>query len=159
MKKILLIIAGLIITAPSYATTMCTINDSVGVVLDPNIAITNYTYDNTMGTWRAWSSSWTVHGISACLNSNRGKSMGGTVAHLHDTDNNGDDHLVTGSEKYGRYCWCRLTHPVSSLWAFRYDYGSAAICASYCTFYCGNYVQGSVALRAGLFGSVAPDAN
>ena len=159
MKKILLIIAGLIITAPSYATTMCTINDSVGVVLDPNIAITNYTYDNTMGTWRAWSSSWTVHGISACLNSNRGKSMGGTVAHLHDTDNNGDDHLVTGSEKYGRYCWCRLTHPVSSLWAFSSDYGSASDCASDCSGYCGYYVRSNVALRAGLFGSVAPDAN
>ena len=123
MKKFLLIIAGLIITAPSYATTMCTVNDSVGVVLDPSIAIKNYSYNATMGTWWAWSDSWTVYGISACLNSNKGKGTGGTVAHLHDTDNDGNDHLVTGSEKYGRYCWCRLTHPVSSLWAFYNDHG------------------------------------
>ena len=159
MKKFLLIIAGLIIATPSYATTMCTINDSVGVVLDPSITIKGYSSNNTMGTWWAWSDSWTVYGVSACLNSNKGKGTGGTVAHLHDTDNNGDDHLVTGSEKYGRYCWCRLTHPVSSLWAFNYDYGSASSCASYCTSDCGYRVQYGAALRAGLFGSVAPDAN
>ena len=155
MKKFLIIIAGLIITAPSYATTMCTINDSVGVVLDPSITIKGSNRNDTMGTWWAWSDSWTVYGISACLNSNNGKSMGGTVAHLHDTDNDGNDHLVTGGEKYGRYCWCRLTHPVSSVWAFAYDRGSASNCVSRCTSGCGEAVHGYVALREGLFGSVA----
>ena len=145
------------ITIPTYATTMCTINDSVGVVLDPNITMKNYSYDNTMGTWWAWSDSWTVYGVSACLNSNKGKDMGGTVPHLHDTDNDGNDHLVTGGEKYGRYCWCRLTHPVSSLWAFRDDRGSASACASACEYYCGFGVQHYVAVRAGLFGPVQPD--
>ena len=149
MKKFLIIIAGLIITAPSYATTMCTINESVGVVLDPSITIKGSNRNDTMGTWWAWSDSWTVYGISACLNSNNGKSMGGTVAHLHDTDNDGNDHLVTGGEKYGRYCWCRLTHPVSSLWAFDYDGGSASNCASNCAHHCGGRVRDYVALRAG----------
>ena len=149
MKKFLIIIAGLIITAPSYATTMCTINESVGVVLDPSITIKGSNRNDTMGTWWAWSDSWTVYGISACLNSNNGKSMGGTVAHLHDTDNDGNDHLVTGGEKYGRYCWCRLTHPVSSLWAFDYVYGSASDCASNCAHHCGGRVRDYVALRAG----------
>ena len=157
MKRFLLIIAGLIITAPSYATTMCTINDSVGVVLDPSIGIKNYSYNQTMGTWWVWSNSWTVYGISACLNSSKGKVTGGTVPHLHDTDNDGNDHLVTGSEKYGRYCWCRLTHPVSSLWTFNGDQGSVSGCASQCAFSCAVLVQTNVALRAGLFGSVKSD--
>lgn len=156
MKKIALILM-LISTIPTYATTMCTANDSVGIVLDPSIAIKNYNYDETMGTWWAWSDSWTVYGVSACLNSNRGKSMGGTVPHLHDTDNDDNDHLVTGSEKYGRYCWCRLTHPVSSPWAFRYDLGSASNCASGCARGCGIYVQTIVDWRAGLFGSIKSD--
>ena len=157
MKKIALILM-LITTIPTYAgTTMCTINDSVGVVLDPSIAIKNYSSNATMGTWWAWSDSWTVYGVSACLNSNRGKSMGGTVPHLHDTDNDGNDHLVTGGEKYGQYCWCRLTHPVSSLWAFNGDYGSASECASICTSRCGHYVQVTFALIAGLFGSIKSD--
>ena len=158
MKKIALILM-LITTIPTYATTMCTINDSVGVVLDPSITIKGSSRNDTMGTWWAWSSYGTVYGISACLNSTKGKDVGGTVPHLHYTDNDGNDHLVTGSEKYGRYCWCRLTHPVSSLWAFSGDYGSASSCASNCTSYCGNSVQLYVALRAGLFGSIAPDAN
>ena len=154
MKKIALILM-LISTIPTYATTMCAVNDSVGVVLDPSIAIKGNNYDATMSTWWAWSDSWAVYGIGICLNSNHGKSTGGTVAHLHDTDNNGNDHLVTGSEKYGRYCWCRLTHPVSSLWTFGYDGGSASACASNCTYNCGIYVLYYPALRAGLFGPVA----
>ena len=83
MRKIALIILT-ITTIPTYATTMCTVNDSVGVVLDPSITIKGYSSNNTMGTWWAWSDSWTVYGVGACLNSNRGKSMGGTVPHLHD---------------------------------------------------------------------------
>ena len=156
MKKIALILM-LISTIPTHATTMCTINDSVGVVLDPSITIKGYSSNETMGTWWAWSDSWTLYGISACLNSNRGKSMGGTVPHLHDTDNDGNDHLVTGSEKYGRYCWCRLTHPVSSLWAFLYDLRSASNCASGCAYYCGLYVYNNAAWREGLFGSIKSD--
>ena len=154
MRKIALILM-LISTIPTYATTMCTINDSVGVILDPSITIKSNSNNATMGTWWAWSDSWTVYGISACLNSNKGKGIGGTVPHLHDTDNDGNDHLVTGSEKYGRYCWCRLTHPVSSLWAFDNDFGSASGCASRCAYSCGGGVQGEVAMRAGMFGSVA----
>ena len=151
MRKIALVLM-LITTIPTYATTMCAANDSVGIILDPNIAIKGYSYNTN--TWWIWSDSWTVYGVGACLNSSRGKGMGGAVPHLHDTDNDGNEHLVTGSEIYGRYCWCRLTHPVSSLWAFNYDYGSASYCASYCTNYCGTNVRGFVALRAGLFGSI-----
>ena len=152
MRKIALVLM-LITTIPTYATTMCAANDSVGIILDPNIAIKGYSYNTN--TWWAWSNSWTVYGVSACLNSNKGKGMGGTVAHLHDTDNDGNDHLVTGSEKYGRYCWCRLTHPVSSLWAFYNVHGSAPYCVSICTDRCGNHLLGRVALGEGLFGSIS----
>ncbi len=155
MKKIFICVLTIMMTMSSYATTMCAADDTVAVVLDPSVSITSYTYDNTMGTWKAWSAQGTVHGISACLNSNQGKSRGGTVARLTDTNNEGETNLVVGSEKYGRYCWCRLTHPVSSLWAFGYDNGSASDCASYCTIYCGAYVRDYAALRGGLFGSVA----
>ena len=154
MRKIALILM-LITTIPTYATTMCAVNDGVGVVLDPSITIKGYSSNNTMGTWWILSDSWTVYGISACLNSNKGKGLGGTVPHLHDTDNDGNDHLVTGGEKYGQYCWCRLTHPVSSIWGFSIDRGSASSCASNCAGTCGHYVPYSDALREGLFGSVA----
>ena len=108
----------LITTIPTYATTMCAINDTVAVVLDPSIGLTNRSSNNTTGTWWVWGPYGTVYGIGAILNDNKGFAYIRTVKHLHDTDNDGNDHLVTGGEKYGRYCWCRLTHPVSSLWAF-----------------------------------------
>ena len=41
MKKLILIMATLL-TLPSYATTMCAANDTVAVVLDPTVRITNY---------------------------------------------------------------------------------------------------------------------
>ena len=155
MKKILLIIAGLIIATTTYATTMCTATDSVGIVLDPNITMKGFS-SNT-NTWWVWSDSWTVYGVGACLNSNRSKGMGGTVAHLHDTDNDGKDRLVTGGDRYGRYCWCRLTHPVSSLWTFYYDFGAPSSCASQCTNRCGYRAYADVAFCAGMINSIQPD--
>ena len=150
MKKIALILM-LITTIPTYATTMCAANDTVAVVLDPNITIKGYSRDES-GMWWLWSDSWTVYGVSACLN----KSTGGMVTHLQDTDDDGNDHLVTGSERYGRYCWCRLTHPVSSLWIFaNHNGGSASGCVATCADRCGYNVRNNVTLRAGLLGSIS----
>ena len=155
MKKICIFLVLITMAIPVHATTMCAANDTVAIVLDPSLSITSYNKNATMRTWWAWNAQGTVYGISACLNSTQGKSRGGTVARLTDTDNNGNTNLVTGSETYGRYCWCRLTHPVSSLWAFNLGHGSAASCASDCANYCGFYVQYNTDLRVGLFGSVA----
>ena len=137
---------------PAWATTMCAANDTVAVVLDPSVGMTNYNKDVGLGTWWVWGPYGTVHGISACLNV--GESMGNTVARLTDT-NNGETNLVVGSEKYGRYCWCRMTHPAVSLWTFNYMFSSASVCASRCMDYCGDNVRSNSSLRAGLFGSVA----
>ena len=151
MKKIALILM-LISTIPTHATTMCTINDSVGVVLDPSITIKSNSYNATIGTWWAWSDSWTLYGTTACLSSNEGKSTGGTVAHLHD-----NEKPVIGTEQNGQYCWCRLTHPVSSLWAFCEKFGSTSECASRCLYYCSERIRTYSQLRTGLIGSVQPD--
>lgn len=74
------------------------------------------------------------------------------------------EYAKTGNpvpDKDGTYSWVRAVYKnkedkvLSSLWAFYNDYGSASFCASGCTYNCGYYVQNVVALRAGLFGSVA----
>ena len=74
------------------------------------------------------------------------------------------EYAKTGNpvpDKDGTYSWVRAVYKnkedkvLSSLWAFNYDFGSASNCASYCTNSCGNRVQLNVALRAGLFGTVA----
>ena len=64
-------------------------------------------------------------------------------------------------DKNGTYIWVRAVYKnkenatVESLWAFNYDFGSAAGCASFCAYDCGNSVRTNQALRVGLFGSVA----
>lgn len=72
------------------------------------------------------------------------------------------EYAKTGNpvpDKDGTYAWVRAVYKnkedkvVSSLWAFRHDSGSASNCASNCTYDCGAYVLGTVALRAGLFGN------
>ena len=74
------------------------------------------------------------------------------------------EYAKTGNpipDKDGTYSWVRAVYKnkedkvLSSLWAFDSDNGSASNCASNCAYDCGNFVQGLVALRAGLVGSVA----
>ena len=153
MKKIIALIM-ILMTMQSHATTMCAANDTVAVVLDPSISITNYNYDAASGTWSAWSTQGTVYGISACLNV-RASIEGETVARLTDTNNDGETKLVVGTENYGRYCWCRLTHPVSSRWTYSDDRTYNVLCVSGCASACVNKLRGQVSFRRGLFGSVA----
>ena len=118
------------------------------VVLDPSLSVTNYTNDATAFTFSFWNAQGTYYGIAACLSSAKGKSQGGYVSRLTDTIN-GETKLITGGEQNGNYCWCRLTHPVSSLWVFN---NSNSTCASHCADHCGRNARSNAALRGGLFG-------
>ena len=156
MKIINQILAGCMMAVafavPSFATTMCVQDDNVAVILDPSNNGNNNSYDNNVGTWSTTFSWGTVSGISACLTSSQGKSMGGTVSQLTD-----EGVRVIGGERNDttrKYCWCKMTHPAVSLWAFHITNSSASECASTCAGRCGNYVLDSSSLRAGLFGSV-----
>jgi len=152
MKKLITIIM-LTITIPSYATTMCAANDAVAVVLDPTIGGSG-TGDSNTGTWRANFSYGYISGISACLNINKGKTKGGWVENLTYTNNNGETKTVVGSERYGRYCWCKATHPISSRWVYASDRGSVSGCSSNCGGGCGVDFGRDWDLRFGLFESV-----
>ena len=141
-------ILGCIIAMPAFATTMCVQNDNVAVVLDPTVAGTTYTYDNSLGRWDTTFPYGHVIGISACIRTSG--SYGVAKSQLKDDGND-----VVGGEVTGARCWCRMTHPAVSLWVFSYSYSSASECASICTGRCGAYVQARSDFRAGLFGSVA----
>lgn len=153
MKKIVIMLLMLMPMVGANATTMCAANDTVAVVLDPSIGLNSNSYDAESGRWLTWGSYGTVHGISACVNVGQGKSRGNTVARLTDTNNN-ETNLVVGSERYGGYCWCRMTHPAVSLWTFLNGYGSASNCASGCARDCSSNLRAVSSFREGLFGSV-----
>ena len=120
--------------------------------LDKSINGTSNSYNIGARTWQVTFGYGIVYGESLCSSTANDPH---SLAEGLNTEN--------GS---GGKCWCRVTEfiptgsriiyePKSSLWAFGGDYGSASDCASRCASYCGNYGQRNVALRAGLFGSVA----
>ena len=134
---------------PALAVSVCAKDSIVAVVLDPTIGGNSYTYNNSTGVWKTVFSYGNVSGISTCVSTaptgGRGsvKTSAGTALDS------------PGGETSGGYCWCKMTHPMSSLWAFFGDLGVASACASNCAYGCGNYVRASADLRSGLFGSVA----
>ena len=151
MKKIIILMISLVLPVCGVnAAQMCAENTTTTIVLDPSIAGIGYTYDLPTWTWETRFPYGTINGIAACVTTGEGKTRGDTVAGLTEGNN-----LVVGGEAVGKYCWCKMTHPAVSLWAFRNTSGSASVCASNCAFSCGYHVQYYSSLRAGLFGSVA----
>ena len=136
---------------PIFATTMCTINDSVAVILDPSIAGTaGGVFDRTLGTWSVTFPYGTIYGISACVDTDWGKSRGNYIKTL--TDTNGT--RVYGNEALGQYCWCKMTHPVASRWVFDLNRSSTGCNGGNCANFCGIDTRNMEVLRVGLFGSV-----
>ena len=150
MKRIIIFTMMIMFAIPALGVSVCAKDSIVTVVLDPSIFGTSFTFNNSSGTWKTVFSYGNVSGISACVSIAPTGSQGSTKT----TDGTPLD--ATGGETAGQYCWCKMTHPMSSLWAFSYVYGSAAHCASACANACGLYVRSDAALRSGLFGSVAP---
>ena len=157
MNKILIaiLLCGIMTDSVNAGSTMCSKDDTITIMLDPTINGNNYGHNATYSTWWTAFPYGTIRGISTCLSSNYGKSMGGYIADLTDTNpDTGVTSPVVGGETNGQYCWCKMTHPALSLWAFSYGYGSASNCAATCAHDCGGRAQDISALRAGLFGSV-----
>jgi len=136
MKKVMMIMCGLMMAVPSYASTMCVANDTVAIVLDPTINGTNYTYSAANMTWTTRFDYGNISGDALC------STTSGSYATTGTPNESGG----------GKYCWCRASHPVASLWVFYYDDGSSGNCATNCANRCAARVQGNAAFRAGMFG-------
>ena len=149
MKRIIIFTMMIMFAVPAVAVSVCAKDSVVTVVLDPSIGGSSYTHNNSTGTWKTVFSYGNVSGISTCVSTAPTGSMGSTKTA------DGTPLVATGGETAGQYCWCKMTHPMSSLWAINNDYGNAANCASNCTNNCGNYARYGAALGSGLFGSFA----
>ena len=149
MKRIIIFTMMIMFAIPALGVSVCAKDSVVTVVLDPSINGASNTHNNSTGTWKTVFSYGNVSGISTCVATAPSGSMG-TVKTADGT------HLsASGGQTSGQYCWCKMTHPMSSLWAFNNAYGSASNCASGCADYCGGIVRNYASLRGGLFGSVA----
>ena len=140
-----ILIAGAILcaitTTGAHAVTKC-------VALDSS---TTCTYENPGYNVADWTSTCTTNGVSTPISgigicsSTSGSSAGQTATEL-DTSSTTDDN---------KYCWCKMTSPAVSRWAFCSSSTSAGLCAQFCARYCARYVQERAALRSALFGSLS----
>lgn len=152
MKKILVFCLMNLIVLGANATTMCAADDALAIVLDPQVAGTNHSYNAELFEWNATFPYGTVFGIATCITT----PSGAATDTLIDTDT-GD--VATGGERTGRYCWCQMTHPVKSRWVFLYAYGSVAGCGSDCAGNCGYNVRFYSSFRGSVFGSIGSFGN
>ena len=134
---------------PIFATPVCAKDSIVTVVLDPSIGATGYVYNSEAWAWKANFSYGTITGISTCSSVAPTGVMGSTKTSA------GTPLDAVAGDLSGKYCWCKMTHPMSSLWVFNGQSGDASACALYCTRDCGLRNQSGPAFRDGLFGSVA----
>ncbi len=149
MKRIIIFTMMIMFAVPAVAVSVCAKDSVVTVVLDPSIGGSSYTHNNSTGTWKTVFSYGNVSGISTCVSTAPTGSMGSTKTA------DGTPLVATGGETAGQYCWCKMTHPMSSLWAFGPGVGNASACASGCAYLCGLSARNDAPLRSGLFGSVA----
>ena len=122
MKHMMVILGLMLFAIPAVAVSVCAKDSVVTVVLDPSIGGNSYTYNNSTGTWKTVFSYGNVSGISTCTSTAPSGSQGTTKT------SEGTPLNAAGGQTSGQYCWCKMTHPMSSLWAFYNDYGSASIC-------------------------------
>ncbi|MDE6250846.1 MAG: hypothetical protein K2M34_04430 [Alphaproteobacteria bacterium] len=147
MKKFLIFCLMNLMIFGAHATTMCAADDTLAIVLDPQVSGTNHSYNTELFEWNTTFPYGTVFGIATCI----GTPSGSATDTLIDTET-GD--VATGGERTGKYCWCQMTHPVKSRWVFRDAYSSVAECRSICAFNCGHYVRYHTSFRGSVFGSV-----
>ena len=167
MKKVIYLLIGVLLSLPSVATEMCARNDTVVIPLDATVNGTGRGQDGTESMWWTIFSYGRVYGLSTCLSADEGGAPNGGMGTTKNSKGQtlpNDEALAgrSGTDADGnerRYCWCKMTHPMSSLWVFSVDFGSASYCSSTCTSNCGALVQSSAALRGVLFGSVGVAAN
>lgn len=154
MKKLLLLLIVLPLT--TYAANMCVKNDTLLVVLDPNIAPTSTSYDNNARTWSATFSFGTVSGIAGCAGT--GSSVGTSTSVGQKTISQSAMNL-NGTMSSGVMCGCKMLLPVETYW-INGQYMSAtggAACGTICAQRCASALTGTaVTVRAGIFGNVIP---
>ena len=141
---------------------MCARDDTMVLVFDKDIRGSGSGHNKTEWTWWVDFPYGRIAGEATCLSAAEGlgRTSGQGVYYgtgdysstpitaesgLSGTDSDGNDR---------KYCWCKMTHPVSSRWVFYYASADSSACASNCANYCGHNIPLNSAVRGGVFNSV-----
>ncbi len=161
MKRFFVIIFALL---PIYAnaTDMCARDDTMVLVFDKDIRGSGSGYNATEWTWWVNFPYGRIAGEATCLSAAEGLGRTSGLGAYYGTGDYSKTFIevepgLKGTDSDGndrKYCWCKMTHPVSSRWGFNVASADSSLCASHCAFYCGSYVNSDSAVRGGMFNSV-----
>ena len=165
MRKILLIICAILTTTSVHATQMCARRDTTVIPLDSIIQGKTNDYWNNPNEW-IWSSGFEygrIYGVATCLSLQdiRDIEDDQTLDETKKTLVTDEDEIMGRSDYYQgnktdnnlyerNHCYCKLTHPMSSLW-LSLDSSSAANCKSNCAYGCSARANSYIDWRPALF--------
>ena len=128
MKKLILIICGIMMIGSSYAVTLCKKNNTAIAVLNKVVGGSLTTSGLTWSV--AMTDGNTVHGKALCT-AMPGSGFGVVNTGVADTTDTGVN------------CFCKMMGPATSYWVFANEYADATACDSGCASVCGNYMAGT----------------
>ena len=157
MKKLFFIFA-LFLPIYALATDMCARNNTIVIIFDNNINGTSNGNDATEWSWWASFPYGRIAGDATCLSKEEGLGRTSGVGAYYGTGEYSNTFInadagLSGTDANGNeraYCWCRMTHPVSSHWVFK---GACSKCAQECSNIRLNYGT-AIPLRIGIFDSI-----
>lgn len=157
MKKYLIAVLLLFVPCVTYALTMCARDSSLVVTLRGGITGDSSASDVNDWTWRTDFSYGTLVGEATCLNPTNGHPKGdtttGVTVRLDGTNVPNDfPKGMQGAQNF--FCWCRITHPVNTIWVYSARFGNGGTCVNNCAKYCANDVQGNLNMRVAMFRNI-----
>ena len=141
MKRIMVVL-GMILPVVANAANMCIKDDAVMIVLDPQVAGTALSNNQTGKTWSTRFSYGIISGVGGCY-SNLGDTQGVVAS----------DQVNITPYSSGSYCYCKMLKPMESAWVYS-GYSFQGRCPSDCASQCSSRTASSVEVRSGLFGNI-----
>ena len=161
MKRFFVIIFALL---PIYAnaTDMCARDDTMVLVFDKDIGNSGGGHNATEWAWWVNFPYGRIAGEATCLSAAEGLGRTSGQGAYYGTGDYSKTFIeaepgLKGADSDGndrKYCWCKMTHPVSSRWVFSSAYADSSVCASTCASACGINVRIYSELRGDMFNSV-----
>jgi len=149
--KFILLFMCILFQNPVFAKELCVSNDTVAIVLDAIINPISYTPTNQDygKNFSVTTSYGTLVGITACLSGTFNTLPFG----IYEGTLIDNSMVITGGEEIGKYCWCKITHPVVSYWGLGDSDGTgSANCIRNCASNCAQYLyREELPFRSNLF--------
>ena len=174
MKKFLYLICCVFIGFSAYATEMCAHRDVTVVPLDATVQGGGGLNQFNQTEWIWWGnpSYGKLYGVATCLALQEVRDISGdqTITSLSTGGLTGvyvlptDDYELIGFSEYykndpsipeneRKYCFCKLTHPMSSQWVISIVEPNMSWCKSRCMDVCGRNI-GALEYTTALFRSI-----